>query len=75
MPTMLRRPWRKAGYRSEGDASAHGKGAVYWLDGTRIRWGASWDRTIMGRLVYPSLRNLYPVIVAGLVQAAESSQS
>jgi uncharacterized protein YndB with AHSA1/START domain len=117
-------PWRKAGYRSEGDAAAHGKGAVYWLegskrygfrypvsveeildvepgkrlaytvlrgipvrnyraevtltpspDGTLIRWGASWDRTIMGRLVYPSLRNLYPVIVAGLAKAAEASQS
>jgi hypothetical protein len=41
-------------------------------DGTLIRWGASWDRTIMGRLVYPSLRKLYPVIVAGLVKAAEA---
>ena len=109
--------------RSEGDAAANGKGAVYWLegskrygfrypvsveeildvepgkrlaytvlrgipvrnyraevtltpspDGTLIRWGASWDRTIMGRLVYPSLRNLYPVIVAGLVKAAEAPQ-
>jgi uncharacterized protein YndB with AHSA1/START domain len=94
-------PWRKAGYRSEGDAAAHGKGAVepgkrlaYTVlrgipvrnyraevtltpspDGTLIRWGASWDRTIMGRLVYPSLRNLYPVIVTGLVKAAEASQS
>ena len=29
----------------------------------------------MGRLVHPSLRNLYPVIVAGLVKAAEASQS
>jgi hypothetical protein len=29
----------------------------------------------MGRLVYPSLRNLYPVIVAGLVKAAEAPQS
>jgi Polyketide cyclase / dehydrase and lipid transport len=44
-------------------------------EGTVIRWGASWDRTIMGRLVYRPLRNLYPVIVAGLVQAAEASQS
>src|ERR1700756_437926 len=24
-------PWRKAGYRSEGDAAANGKGAVYGL--------------------------------------------
>ena len=44
-------------------------------DGTLIRWGASWDRTIMGRLVYRPLRNLYPVIVAGLVKAAEAPQS
>ena len=44
-------------------------------DGTLIRWGASWDRTILGRLVYRSLRNLYPVIVAGLVKAAEAPQS
>jgi hypothetical protein len=29
----------------------------------------------MGRLVYPSLRNLYPVIVTGLVKAAEASRS
>jgi hypothetical protein len=31
-------PWRKAGYRSEGDAAAHGKGAVYWLEGSK-RYG------------------------------------
>src|ERR1700683_1488809 len=104
--------------------AAHGKGAVYWLEGSKrygfrypvsveeildvepgkrlaytvlrgipvrnyraevtltpapggtlIRWGASWDRTIMGRLVYPSLRNLSPVIVARVVKAAEASQS
>jgi hypothetical protein len=28
----------------------------------------------MGRLVYRPLRNLYPVIVAGLVKAAEAPQ-
>ena len=31
-------PWRKAGYRSEGDAAANGKGAVYWLEGSK-RYG------------------------------------
>ena len=31
-------PWRKAGYRSEGDATANGKGAVYWLEGSK-RYG------------------------------------
>jgi hypothetical protein len=39
-------------------------------DGTLIRWGASWDRTILGRLVHRPLRHLYPVIVAGLAKAA-----
>jgi uncharacterized protein YndB with AHSA1/START domain len=117
-------PWHRAGYRSEGDAAANGKGAVYWLqrstqyglrypvsveevldvepgkrlaytirrgipvrnyyaevtltasaEGTLIRWGASWDRTVLGRLLYRPLRNLYPVIVAALVKAAEARLS
>ena len=113
-------PWSEAGYRSPGDASPRGPGAVYWLrsshryglkhpvtverildaeegkflaytviegipvrhyraeitltpagGGTRIRWTASWDRTLAGRLVHRSLRTLYPQIVAGLAAAAE----
>ena len=39
--------------------------------GTRIRWAASWDRTMSGRLVHRSLRKLYPQIVARLAAAAE----
>ena len=39
--------------------------------GTRIRWAASWDRTMSGRLVHRSLRKLYPQIVASLAAAAE----
>jgi len=39
--------------------------------GTRIRWAASWDRTLAGRLVQRSLRELYPQIVADLARAAE----
>jgi uncharacterized protein YndB with AHSA1/START domain len=39
--------------------------------GTRIRWAASWDRTLAGRLVQRSLRGLYPQIVASLARAAE----
>jgi len=42
-------------------------------DGTRIRWAASWDRTMSGRLVHRSLRKLYPQIVASLAAAAEAS--
>jgi hypothetical protein len=113
-------PWSEAGYRSAGDASPRGPGAVYWLrsslrygltrpvtverildaedgrhlaytviggipvrdyrgeitltpegGGTRIRWAASWDQTLAGRLVHRSLQRLYPQIVAGLAAAAE----
>ena len=39
--------------------------------GTRIRWAASWDRTLAGRLVQRSLRRVYPQIVADLASAAE----
>ena len=39
--------------------------------GTRIRWAASWDRTLAGRLVHRSLRVTYPQIVADLARAAE----
>ena len=39
--------------------------------GTRIRWAASWDRTLAGRLVHRSLRRAYPQIVGDLARAAE----
>jgi hypothetical protein len=39
--------------------------------GTRIRWAASWDGTLAGRLVHRALRKAYPQIVAGLARAAE----
>jgi uncharacterized protein YndB with AHSA1/START domain len=40
--------------------------------GTRIRWAASWDRTLAGHLVQRSLRGVYPQIVADLARAAET---
>jgi uncharacterized protein YndB with AHSA1/START domain len=40
-------------------------------DGTRIRWAATWDSTVAGRVVRRGLRKLYPEIVAGLAAAAE----
>jgi uncharacterized protein YndB with AHSA1/START domain len=113
-------PWSEAGYRSPGDTSRRGPGAIYWLrsvrryglfrpvsvekildaeegrrlaytviggipvrgyraeitlrpaaGGTRIRWAASWDQTLAGRLVHHSLRRVYPQIVASLAAAAE----
>jgi uncharacterized protein YndB with AHSA1/START domain len=113
-------PWSEAGYRSPGDSSPRGPGAVYWLrssrryglvrplsvekiveieegrrlaytviggipvrnyraeitlkpagGGTHIRWAASFDQTLAGRLVHRSLRRLYPRVVASLAAAAE----
>ena len=40
-------------------------------DGTRVRWAATWDATLAGRIVQRSLRKLYPQIVKDLVTAAE----
>ena len=39
--------------------------------GTHVRWEATWDRTLAGRLVHRSLRDVYPRIVADLAAAAE----
>jgi hypothetical protein len=40
-------------------------------DGTHIRWTASWDRTLGGRIVHRKLRTLYPAMIARLVAAAD----
>ena len=39
--------------------------------GTRIRWSASWDRTLSGRIVHHTLRTLYPDIMRRLIAAAD----
>jgi uncharacterized protein YndB with AHSA1/START domain len=40
-------------------------------DGTHIRWSASWDRTLGGRIVHRSLRKFYPEMIAQLAAAAD----
>jgi uncharacterized protein YndB with AHSA1/START domain len=40
-------------------------------DGTRIRWAATWDNTVLGRMAWRGLRTFYPEMMAGLVAAAE----
>ena len=40
-------------------------------DGTRVRWAATWDATLLGRLVHRGLREFYPRMMADLVAAAE----
>jgi hypothetical protein len=39
--------------------------------GTRIRWAATWDNTMLGRMAWRGLRTFYPEMIAGLVAAAE----
>jgi uncharacterized protein YndB with AHSA1/START domain len=40
-------------------------------EGTHVRWAASWDATVSGRIVLRGLRTFYPEMMAGLVAAAE----
>jgi uncharacterized protein YndB with AHSA1/START domain len=40
-------------------------------EGTHIRWSASWDRTLGGRIVHRKLRVLYPEVMARLTAAAD----
>jgi len=40
-------------------------------DGTHIRWAATWDNTVLGRVAWRGLRTFYPEMMAGLVEAAE----
>jgi len=40
-------------------------------DGTRIRWAATWDDTLAGRIVHRGLQTFYPQMLADLVTAAE----
>jgi len=40
-------------------------------DGTHIRWTATWDRTLGGRIALRTLRTLYPAMIAQLAAAAD----
>jgi uncharacterized protein YndB with AHSA1/START domain len=40
-------------------------------DGTRIRWTADWDNTMLGRMAWRGLRTFFPEMMTGLVTAAE----
>ena len=53
-------------YRAEVTLSPQG-------EGTHIRWAASWDRTLPGRIVHRRLRTFYPGAVGRLISAAERS--
>ena len=38
---------------------------------THIRWVATWDNTLLGRMAWPGLRTFYPEMMTDLVAAAE----
>lgn len=38
--------------------------------GTSVRWTATWDGTLMGRVVHRRLQQVYPQVMAGLIAAA-----
>jgi uncharacterized protein YndB with AHSA1/START domain len=42
-------------------------------EGTRIRWAATWDATVRGRIVHSMLKTFYPRMLEGLVAVAERS--
>jgi hypothetical protein len=39
--------------------------------GTRISWTASWDKTLLGRLVWRGMRDFLPGVVTSLTAAAD----
>ena len=43
--------------------------------GTHIDWRATWDSTLLGRIVQWKLRKFYPEMMASLVAAAEAQVS
>jgi len=47
----------------------------YRAEVTHVRWAATWDATMGGRIVLRTLRKIYPEIVADLVTAAETAHS
>ncbi len=44
------------------------------LGGTSIRWAATWDKTLMGRLVHRKLQAVYRKVMDALVAATDGSR-
>jgi len=43
--------------------------------GTGISWTATWDKTLLGRLVWRGLREFFPAMLASLTAAADREDS
>ena len=72
-------PGRRLVYTIERGIPVHDYRAEVTLTptagGTRIRWTATWNRTLLGRVVRHKLRSIYPDVVAHLVAAADAAEA
>jgi uncharacterized protein YndB with AHSA1/START domain len=59
-------------YRAEVTLTAVADGSA---PATHIRWAATWDNTLTGRVVHRKLLTVYPDIVARLIAAAEKVEA
>jgi hypothetical protein len=78
-------PWSGRGYVEQPTTSPHGAGAMRRLRhratvrltpdhrGSEIRWRATFDRTLRGRLVRRTLQRIYREVADQLVTAAETT--
>jgi uncharacterized protein YndB with AHSA1/START domain len=58
-------PWRKAEYRSPGDASPHGQGAVYWLQSSS-RYGLRYPEMVEQILEVEEGRRVAYTVLKGM---------
>ena len=65
---------RRVGYTVVGGMPVRNYRAEILLtptpEGTRIQWGASWDKTVLGQFVLRGLRPFFPRAAAALAKAA-----
>jgi len=68
---------RRLAYTVTGGLPVRGYRAEITLtavpDGTHVSWSASWDRTLLGRMVWRGLRDFYPAMLASLAAYAARS--
>jgi uncharacterized protein YndB with AHSA1/START domain len=58
-------PWRKAGYRQEGESSRHGVGAEYWLESSR-RYGLRRPVSVEKVIDFEDGRRLAYTVIGGI---------
>ena len=74
-------PWRAGGYRpaAAGPSARNYRAEVTFTPAaggrTAVRWAATWDRTVFGRLMRRRLQLVYREVVDGLVAEADRRQA